>query len=200
MMNKAAALVIVDVQNDFCPKGSLAVPHGDRVIAPLNRAAGYFAAAGLPVVASRDWHPQVTGHFKEYGGLWPPHCVQNTIGAAFHHDLRLPDGTVVFSKGSDPNSDSYSAFDGRDPRGILLGDVLAALKVQHLYVGGLATDYCVKTTVLDALKAGLKVTVLTDAIAGVDVVPGDSEKALEEMAKAGAKVCLTDEAVDSLRS
>ncbi len=183
-MNKAAALVIVDVQNDFCPKGSLAVPHGDRVIAPLNRAAGYFAAAGLPVVASRDWHPQVTGHFKEYG----------------HHDLRLPDGTVVFSKGSDPNSDSYSAFDGRDPRGILLGDVLAALKVQHLYVGGLATDYCVKTTVLDALKAGLKVTVLTDAIAGVDVVPGDSEKALEEMAKAGAKVCLTDEAVDSLRS
>ena len=124
----------------------------------------------------------------------------HTIGAAFHHDLRLPDGTVVFSKGSDPNSDSYSAFDGRDPRGILLGDVLAALKVQHLYVGGLATDYCVKTTVLDALKAGLKVTVLTDAIAGVDVVPGDSEKALEEMAKAGAKVCLTDEAVDSLRS
>lgn len=193
-MTRNAALVIVDVQNDFCPNGALAVPDGDRVIEPLNRAAGYCAGAGLPLFASRDWHPPVTSHFKAYGGVWPPHCVQNTAGAAFHTDLHLPDSTVIISKGSAPDSDSYSAFDGRDARGILLGDILAALNVKHLYVGGLATDYCVKTTVLDALKAGFEVTLLVDAIAGVDLVPGDSEKALDEMVQSGAKTCTTDEA------
>lgn len=199
-MSRKPALVIVDVQNDFCPGGALAVPYGNRVVEPLNLAAAYFTGSGLPVIASRDWHPPITSHFKEYGGVWPPHCVQDTSGAAFHPDLNLPDGTLIVSKGDSPDSDSYSAFDGRDLRGILLGDILTELEVQHLYIGGLATDYCVKTTVLDALNAGFEVTLLSDAIAGVDVVPGDSENAREEMVRAGASLCLTDEAIYSLRS
>src|SRR5690349_17714566 len=105
IMDKDAALLIVDVQNDFCPNGALAVPGGDRVVEPLNRAAERFAAAGLPVLASRDWHPPVTRHFREYGGSWPPHCVQGSPGAAFHSGLRLPAGTVVLSKGADPEQD-----------------------------------------------------------------------------------------------
>ena len=193
-MKKDAALLIVDVQNDFCPEGALAVPGGDRVVEPLSRVAESFAAAGLPVVASRDWHPSITRHFKGFGGVWPPHCVQETLGAAFHPALRLPEGTLVISKGSDPDSDSYSAFDGRSADGSSLGDILAAQHVRHLYVGGLASDYCVRSSVMDARKAGLEVTVLADAIAGVDVVAGDSEKALEEMGRAGVTFCTTDEA------
>ena len=193
-MKKAAALLIVDVQNDFCPDGALAVPGGDRVVEPLSRVAESFAAAGLPVVASRDWHPPVTRHFNGFGGVWPPHCVQDTPGAAFHPDLRLPEGTLVISKGSDPDSDSYSAFDGRDPDGKQLVDILAALHVRHLYVGGLASDYCVRSSALDARKAGLEVMVLVDAIAGVDVAAGDSEKALEEMGRAGVTFCTANEA------
>lgn len=200
IMEKNWALVIVDVQNDFCPGGALAVPSGDRVIKPLNRAAAYFSAARRPVIASRDWHPPVTRHFKKFGGMWPPHCVINSTGAAFHPDLRLPDGTVVISKGCDPDGDSYSAFDGCDARGMLFGDVLKMLQVSHLSIGGLATDYCVKNTVLDALKSGFEVTLLSDAIAGVNVLPGDSQKALEEMLQAGAKAYQTDEEINLLCS
>lgn len=184
-MTKKAALLIVDVQNDFCPGGSLAVPGGDQVAPPLSRIAGYFASAGLPVIASRDWHPPVTKHFNGFGGVWPPHCVQETFGAEFHPDLQLPEGTVVISKGSNPDSDSYSAFDGQSADGSYLGDFLAALQVDHLYVGGLATDYCVSASVLDARKLGFEVTVLTDAIAAVEVVAGDSAKALAFMESAG---------------
>jgi nicotinamidase/pyrazinamidase len=197
-MKKDAALLIVDVQNDFCHDGALAVPGGDRVVEPLNRAVECFAAAGLPVLASRDWHPQVTCHFREFGGSWPPHCIQGSPGAAFHPALRLPQETLLVSKGSDPDSDSYSAFDGRSADGSSLGDLLAALRVRHLYVGGLATDYCVRSSVLDARKAGLEVTVLVDAIAGVDVAAGDSEKALEVMGRAGVTFCTTDEAVHQI--
>jgi nicotinamidase/pyrazinamidase len=193
-MKNDAALLIVDVQNDFCAGGTLAVPGGDRVVEPLSRAAGCFAAAGLHVLASRDWHPPVTRHFSGCGGVWPPHCVQETRGAAFHPALGLPEGTLVISKGSDPDSDSYSAFDGHGTDGSSLGDILAALHVRHLYVGGLATDYCVRSSVLDARKAGLEVTLLTDAIAGVDVAAGDSEKALEEMGLNGVIFRTTDEA------
>ena len=197
-MNKDAALLIIDVQNDFCPNGALAVPLGDRVIEPLNSVAGFFAAEGLPVIASRDWHPNITRHFKEYGGVWPVHCVQDTAGAAFHPNLHLPDGTLVITKGNDPDSDSYSAFDGRDAHNTVLGEVLTELKAKHLIVGGLATDYCVKTSVLDALKAGFNVTLLVDAMAGVDVVPGDSEKAFEQMKTAGARVCMADDVIKLL--
>jgi nicotinamidase/pyrazinamidase len=186
-MERDAALLIVDVQNDFCPNGALPVPDGDRVVEPLNRAARCFAQEGLPVLASRDWHPPVTRHFKAYGGLWPPHCVQGSPGAAFHPGLRLPKGTMVISKGSDPEQDSYSAFDAVTEEGGSLVELLTMLGIRQLYVGGLATDYCVRSSVLDALRLGFAVTVLTDAVAGVDVNPGDSTLALEEMGSAGAR-------------
>ena len=194
-MNNDMALLIVDVQNDFCPHGALAIAGGDRVVVPLNRIAEYFAAATLPVLATRDWHPPVTRHFKEFGGLWPCHCIQGSPGAAFHPALRLPRGTVVVSKGSDPDSDAYSAFDGCDEEGRSLADILATLHVRRLYIGGLATDYCVRSSVLDARKAGLEVTVLTDAIVGVNIVAGDCEQALAEMARAGAIFRTTEEVI-----
>ncbi|MBI2354214.1 MAG: bifunctional nicotinamidase/pyrazinamidase [Deltaproteobacteria bacterium] len=194
-MERDAALLIVDLQNDFCPGGALPVPEGDLVVEPLNRAAQCFAAAGLPVVASRDWHPPVTRHFREYGGLWPPHCVQGSEGAAFHPALRLPEGSVVISKGSDPERDSYSAFEAATVEGRSLEEFLTSKGVRHLYVGGLATDYCVRSSVLDALRAGFAVTVLTDAVAGVEVAPGDSAKALEEMRQTGAQFGTVNELV-----
>jgi len=194
-MERNSALLLVDVQNDFCPGGALPVPQGDMVAERLSRTASCFAAAGVAVVASQDWHPAVTSHFKAYGGTWPPHCVQGTSGAAFHPALILPATTVVISKGVHPDSDSYSAFDGRTAEGSSLDDILSALKIRILYVGGLATDYCVRSSVLDALHAGYEVTLLVDAIAGVDLHQGDSEKALEEMLAAGATFCSTCEAV-----
>jgi len=188
-MIKNAALLIIDVQNDFCPGGALVVPEGDRVVKPLSRIAECFAAAGLPVLASRDWHPPETGHFKEYGGVWPAHCIQDSPGAAFHQDLNLPAGTLVITKGNNPDSDAYSAFDGLSSNGRCLADILKTLQIEHLYIGGLATDYCVCASALDARAAGNSVTLLTDAIAGVDVVAGDSERALEVMRNAGAHFC-----------
>ena len=173
---------------------SQAVTGGDRVVEPLSRIAECFAAAGLPVLASRDWHPQTTSHFKEFGGTWPPHCIQNTHGAAFHPALRLPEGTLIISKGSETDADSYSAFDGRGTDENTLAKILKALQVQHLYIGGLATDYCIRSSALDARKEGFAVTVLSDAIAGVEVVAGDSEKALDEMRRVGVTICSTDEA------
>ena len=194
-MKKDAALLLVDVQNDFCPGGALPVPDGDKVVVPLNRVASCFAVAGLAVLVSRDWHPEVTSHFKEFGGAWPPHCVQGSPGAAFHPALRLPGATVVISKGISPDSDSYSAFDGRSKDGMSLAEILSALNIRRLYVGGLATDYCVRSSVLDALSAGFEATVLVDAIAGVDINQGDSAKALKEMRLAGASFCTTGEVV-----
>jgi nicotinamidase/pyrazinamidase len=182
----APALLVVDVQKDFCPGGALAVPDGDRVIPALNRYAARAAAQGWPVYASRDWHPPVTSHFKEYGGEWPPHCVQHTAGAEFHDDLRLPSSAVVVTKGESPDRPGYSALEGTTPDGRTLIDDLRARGVDHLYVGGLATDYCVRQSVLDARAAGINVTVLEDAIAGVDVRSGDSARAVAEMQSAGA--------------
>jgi nicotinamidase/pyrazinamidase len=181
-----SALLLVDVQNDFCPGGALAVSAGDRVVAPLNRAAARFAAAGLPIYASRDWHPAQTSHFEPFGGPWPVHCVQGTTGAAFHPDLRLPPTSVVLSKGDHPDKDDYSAVTAHDETGATLIKLLQRDGVRQLYVGGLATDYCVKATVLDLLAAGFFVSLLVDAVAGVDVNPGDSERALVEMQAAGS--------------
>jgi nicotinamidase/pyrazinamidase len=197
-MIKDAALLLVDVQNDFCSGGALPVPNGEKVVVPLNGVVSCFATAGLAVVASRDWHPEVTCHFKEFGGAWPPHCVQGSPGAVFHPALRLPGATVIISKGISPDSDSYSAFDGRSADGMSLAEILSALNIRKLYVGGLATDYCVRSSVLDALSAGYEVTVLVDAIAGVDIKQGDSEKALEEMRLAGASFCTTGDTVRKL--
>jgi nicotinamidase/pyrazinamidase len=190
---KDAALLIVDLQNDFCPGGALPVPDGHRVVEPLNCVAEHFAAAGLPVLASRDWHPPVTRHFREHGGLWPPHCVQGSAGAAFHPDLRLPDVTIVITKGTDPEQDGYSAFEAVTEDGRTLQEYLAAAGVRHLYIGGLATDYCVRYSALDALRLGFAVTVLTEGVAGVDATPGDSVRALEEMKQAGVTFSTVEE-------
>jgi nicotinamidase/pyrazinamidase len=182
-----AALILVDVQNDFCPGGALAVPEGDRVVPALNREVDRFSRAGRPIVASRDWHPAETTHFQSGGGPWPPHCVQGQPGAQFHRDLRLPRDAIVVSKGTGPREDAYSAFQARDDQGRALTDLLRRRGVRHLVVGGLATDYCVRATVLDGLRQGFEVTVLEDAIRGVDLQPGDSERARAEMRDAGAR-------------
>jgi nicotinamidase/pyrazinamidase len=183
-----SALLIVDVQKDFCPGGALAVPDGDRVVPALNRYIADATARGWPVYASRDWHPPVTSHFQAYGGEWPPHCVQNSDGATFHDDLRVPPFATVVTKGDSPDSPGYSALGGHTPDGQTLAAALQEANIDHLYIGGLATDYCVKQSVLDARRLGLKVTVLGDAIAGVDVKPGDSTRAIEDMRAAGAEV------------
>ena len=187
------ALVVVDVQNDFCPGGSLAVPDGDSVVPVLNRYAERFDAQGAAVFASRDWHPPRTKHFAAYGGIWPPHCVQGTAGAAPHPALVLPVRTQVVSKGMDPEEDAYSCFQARAEQGGDFASLLAAREIQRLFVGGLATDYCVKATALDALRAGLTVVVLQDAVRAVDVTPGDGARALADLAAAGAASARLDE-------
>jgi nicotinamidase/pyrazinamidase len=187
------ALVVVDVQNDFCPGGSLAVPDGDSVVPVLNRYAERFDAQGAAVFASRDWHPPRTKHFAAYGGIWPPHCVQGTAGAAPHPALVLPARTQVVSKGMDPEEDAYSCFQARAEQGGDFASLLAAREIQRLFVGGLATDYCVKATALDALRAGLTVVVLQDAVRAVDVTPGDGARALADLAAAGAASARLDE-------
>lgn len=181
------ALVVVDVQNDFCPGGALPVAGGDKVVPVLNRYIGKFQAGKLPIVATRDWHPEKTTHFKAFGGVWPSHCVQGTGGAEFHRALNLPSDAVIVSKGAAPDEDSYSGFQGRDERGVKLSDLLRRFGVERIFVGGLATDYCVKHTVLDGLKEGFKVVLLEDAIRGVNLQPGDSERAIAEMVQAGAE-------------
>ncbi|MHB8056696.1 MAG: isochorismatase family protein [Desulfuromonadaceae bacterium] len=187
-MESKAALLIVDVQNDFCPGGALQIQNGDRVVEPINRAIKYFAAARWPILASRDWHPAVTTHFRTFGGVWPVHCVQGTDGAAFHPGLILPEETVVLSKGINPELDGYSAFDAITGDGRILTNLLQDLEVRQLYISGLATDYCVLCTTLEALRSGLKVTILTDAVAGVDIIPGESACAIEDMVNAGAQM------------
>jgi len=186
--DRHSALLVVDVQRDFCPGGALPVPSGDRVVPVWNRYLAEAAQHGLRIYASRDWHPRDTRHFKEHGGEWPPHCVQNTDGAQFHPDLRLPPSTVVISKGQDRDSPGYSALEGRTADGKPFLDELREHGVGHLYVGGLATDYCVKHSVLDALRAGVRVTILRDAMAGIDAQPGDVDRALQQMQRAGADI------------
>jgi nicotinamidase/pyrazinamidase len=186
-MEQKAALIIVDVQNDFCPGGALAVAEGDGVVAPLNRYIDRFAGAGLPIFASRDWHPEKTTHFKDFGGVWPVHCVQGSYGAEFHRALKLGGEATIVSKGMAADADSYSSFDAVDGAGADLADLLKREGVTRIFVGGLATDYCVKQTVLDGRKLGFEVVLLKDAVRGVDVAPGDSERALREMLDAGAQ-------------
>jgi len=182
MSNTRQALIVVDVQNDFCPGGTLAVSHGDEVVAPLNELIDEFLERGDPVYLSRDWHPRKTKHFTEYGGTWPVHCVQNTKGAEFHSALRHDPRIKVISKGLG-DKDSYSAFDETD-----LASQLEQNGVQEVVVGGLATDYCVKNTVLDAVKNGFKVKAVENAMRAVNLHPGDGEKAIEEMRAAGAEI------------
>lgn len=186
-MRLKKALLIVDVQNDFCAGGALAVQEGDKIIPVLNKYMKLFSEKKLPIFASRDWHPRETPHFKQFGGSWPPHCIQNTKGARFHPNLKLPKNTIILSKGMDPDKDSYSAFHARDSNGVEFSKLLKIFGVHELFVGGLTTDYCVKWSVLDALEFGFKAKLLIDAIKGVNMKPQDSEDAIEEMISRGAK-------------
>jgi len=176
-----AALIVVDVQNDFCPGGSLPVANGDQVVAPLNRMIELFQSQHRPIIATRDWHPETTTHFVSGGGLWPPHCISDHAGARFHRDLKLPPSAIVMSKGTGPTEDAYSGFQARDADGLDLASFLKRAGIRHVVIGGLATDYCVKATALDARRAGLRVTILEDAIRGVEIRAGDSDRALVEM-------------------
>ena len=186
-MGQRAALVVVDVQNDFCPGGALAVPAGDAIIPRVNRTAALFTRRGLPVIFTRDWHPRQTKHFKEFGGAWPAHCIQGTKGARFHPDLEVPKGALVLSKGMDPEVDSYSGFQAFTENGRDFESMLRELAVDELFVCGLATDYCVRATALDGLRRGFNVRILRDAIRGVDAKAGDSEIAMKEMRAHGAQ-------------
>ena len=177
------ALIVVDVQNDFCPGGSLAVAHGEEVVAPLNKLMTEFLDRGEPVFKTRDWHPEKTKHFAAYGGTWPVHCVQNTRGAEFHPDLLDDPRVTVISKGFDESADGYSGFDGTE-----LGKKLRDDGIEEVWVGGLATDYCVKETVLGARREGFKVKALADAMRPVNVNPDDGKNAIEEMRNAGAEI------------
>ena len=175
------ALIAVDVQRDFLPGGALAVRRGDEVVAPLNAAARAFELAGRPIFASRDWHPANHCSFKGRGGPWPPPCVAGPRGAGFAEELALPGSAIVVSKAPPADADSYSAFGGTD-----LAAQLRLRGVRRVVVGGLATDYCVLNTVLDARAEGFDVLVLTDAVRAVDVTPGDGERAIAKMQRAGA--------------
>jgi nicotinamidase/pyrazinamidase len=186
-----SALLVVDVQNDFCTNGALAVPGSERVIAAMNRHISHAVSRGWPVYASRDWHPAQTTHFQPYGGQWPVHCVQNSSGARFHPDLQLPIDAIIVTTGEGADDPGYSAFDGRTPDGGTLFADLRGRGITHLYVGGLATDYCVRASALDGVNAGLRVTLLEDAVAGVDLTPGDSARAIEEMRAKGVEIATT---------
>jgi nicotinamidase/pyrazinamidase len=174
-------LVIVDVQNDFLPGGSLAVPNGDRVVPVLNAYIAGFEAKGLPVFATRCWHPADHCSFKARGGPWPVHCVAGSAGAAFAPGLRLPPSATIISKATEPERDAYSGFSATD-----FGQRLSAAGAKRLFVGGLATDYCVLNTVKDGLAAGFVVMLLADAIAAVNVEPDDGNNAEREMGWLGA--------------
>jgi nicotinamidase/pyrazinamidase len=184
------ALILVDIQNDFCPGGALAVKDGDQVVPVLNRCIDQFRKAGLPIFATRDWHPEKTTHFKSGGGPWPPHCIQGSKGAQFHPDLKLPADALIVSAGMGADEDGYSGFLGIDDRGVKLVNLLRQRGIERIFVGGLATDYCVKHTVLDGLKEGFKVVLLTDSTRGVNLKPGDSERAIAEMLQAGAEIAV----------
>jgi nicotinamidase/pyrazinamidase len=175
------ALLVVDVQRDFLPGGSLAVPGGDEVIAALNAYIAAFEAKRLPIFMTRDWHPADHCSFKSAGGPWPPHCVQDTAGAQWAEDLNVVPDARVISKATDAAVEAYSGFSGTS-----LLALLRQLDVHRLFVGGLATDYCVHASVLDARARGLDVVVLTDAIRGINAQPGDETRALREMLAYGA--------------
>lgn len=186
MGTKRRALIVVDFQNDFCPGGALAVEDGDKVVGPLNQLIDEFLANGEPVFASRDWHPRKTRHFAESGGTWPVHCVQDTFGAEFHPNLRRDPRIRIISKGLG-DTDCYSAFDETD-----LAERLRAEHVEEVWVGGLATDYCVKQTVLDAAREGFDIKAVVNAMRPVNLQPGDGDRAIKEMRAAGAEIITSD--------
>lgn len=181
------ALVMVDVQKDFLPGGALAVSESDKIIPVANRYISLFRSRDLPVFATRDWHPADHVSFTEQGGIWPVHCVAGTEGANFAQDLELPRGVIIVSTATEPDKEAYSGFLGTD-----LDTHLKAAKVRRLFVGGLATDYCVLSTVRDGCRLGYAVFLLMDAVKAVDVNPGDGERAIAEMKALGAVPIVED--------
>lgn len=195
--NITDALVVVDLQNDFCPGGSLAVKEGDKIVDPLNRIAFTARRLGLPIIFTRDWHPKETTHFVSGGGIWPEHCVKDTRGAEFHERLIVCKRDQVVSKGMGEKEDAYSGFEARNDQGEMLEQILRRRGVERIFVGGLATDYCVKATVLDGVKLGFKVVLVEDGIRAVNLQKDDGDKAVEEMRRSGVKV-VTSSQVDRL--
>lgn len=184
---KQDVLIVVDVQNDFCPGGALPVPEGDRVIPPLNTL---LKRARCLIVATRDWHPVNHCSFKDQDGPWPVHCVAESWGADFHPTLDRDRLQVIVSKATVPDQEAYSGF-----QGTVLAELLKERGVRRVLIGGLATDYCVKATALDARRAGFEVIVLEDAIRGVEVNPGDCARSIQEMKQAGCTFVRTEDLV-----
>jgi nicotinamidase/pyrazinamidase len=181
VLGKGDALLIVDLQNDFLPGGALAVPRGDLVIAPINALIDLYHERGLPIYASRDWHPEDHCSFTAQGGPWPPHCVAETEGALFSEALQLPEEAIVISKALTADEDAYSAFNGTGLARSMLAD-----GITRLAVCGLATDYCVLNTVLDGIEAGFEVLLVLEATRAVEVKPGDGDRAIAGMLARGA--------------
>ncbi len=181
-MQTTDALIIVDVQNDFLPGGNLAVPRGDEVVPAMNNYIDAFEEEKLPIFATRDWHPADHCSFEAQGGIWPTHCVQGSAGAEYAPGLQLPEEAVIISTATEPKKEAYSGFDGTD-----LHERLQALGVKRLFIGGLATDYCVLSTVKDGLSLGYEVHLLEDGSRAVNVNPDDGQKAIAEMIDLGAK-------------
>jgi nicotinamidase/pyrazinamidase len=182
-LSASDALLIVDVQMDFCPGGALPVALGDQVVPVLNRWIDTARQGGAAIVASRDWHPPGHVSFRARGGPWPVHCVQDTPGAAFAPDLRLPEGAIIVSKGTDVDRDNYSPF-----AETALAETLRRKGVRRVWVGGLAQDVCVRSAVLDALQEGFEVHVIEEATRAVNVKPDDGRRALDEMRAHGAVI------------
>ena len=178
---RESALLLIDLQNDFFPGGAMGVDGADALLSTINAYIQFFSSHGFPILATRDWHAPDHCSFTEQNGALPVHCVQGSRGAQLHAQLVMPPGTMVISKGTNPQKDAYSGFDATS-----LSDRLEDLGVKTLYALGLATDYCVKQTVLDGIKLGLQVIVLEDATRGVNRQPEDSQNALQEMSNAGA--------------
>lgn len=182
-VSQTDALIVVDVQNDFCVGGALAVRDGEAVVPVINRISALFSR----IFYTRDWHPANHCSFSDAPEFvdksWPPHCVQDTPGADFHPELYMPDDAVVISTAADPDHEAYSGFEGTD-----LAEQLRDAGIRRVFVCGLATDYCVRATVLDALSEGFEAVLVEDACRGVDIPPGNAAAAVEEMRKAGAAV------------
>ncbi|MBC7323552.1 MAG: nicotinamidase [Acetomicrobium sp.] len=180
-IKKKDALIIVDLQVDFCPGGNLPVPEGDEIVPIANKLVEHFERQEGQIVFSRDWHPDKHMSFKECGGPWPAHCVQNTRGAEFHHDLFIPPSAIVVSKATEPLKEAYSAFDGTR-----LSETLHEAGIERVFICGLATDVCVKSTALDAIKLGYDTYVIQDASRGI--TKESVEQSLKEMKNVGVKI------------
>jgi len=186
-LDRSCALVIVDMQNDFMPTGTLQVPDADKIVPVLNKYIDMFVSNKLHIFATRDWHPPNHISFKQRGGVWSMHCVKDTLGAEFHSDLKIPRSARIISKGIEANKEAYSGFEGTD-----LAKKLEQNNIKCVLIGGVATDYCVKNTAFDAIKVGLNVVLLEDAVRGIK----DSNGAIKEMQSKGVKIVSINEIKD----